>query len=116
MISAESDICTFSLRAIHFKSSHVFATGLFTAGTRPHYLQKLYDSAAPTPVHTIRQLDRFRRDGTRSSKFFVCTPVLTGKKRRYKKIDLEIETRKVRVTRNKGTLFTFRGVETFYLP
>lgn len=93
--TAESDICTFSLRTIHFKSSHPITNGLFTSSTRPKALQKIYENAVPTPVHTIRQLDRFRRDGNRSSKFFICTPVLGGGKKKYKKIDLEIETRKV---------------------
>lgn len=95
-VSAESDICTFSLRTVHFISSHPLTTGLFTSASRPKPLQKLYESAAPTPVHTIRQLDQFRRDGTRSSKYFVCTPILSRKKKKCKKIDLEIETRKVR--------------------
>ncbi|XP_072385724.1 uncharacterized protein gukh isoform X2 [Diabrotica undecimpunctata] len=41
----------------------------------------------------MRQLDRWRRDGHRSSKFFVCTPVLGSKRRKIRtKVDIDIET------------------------
>nr|CAH7731368.1 unnamed protein product [Callosobruchus chinensis] len=50
--------------------------------------------AGTGPVAAVRQLDRWRRDGQRSSGFFVCTPVLQAKRRRMRaKVDIEIETR-----------------------
>ncbi|KAK9875179.1 hypothetical protein WA026_005970 [Henosepilachna vigintioctopunctata] len=42
----------------------------------------------------MRQLDRWRRDGHRSSRFFMCTPVLGQRRKRIKcNGDIEIETR-----------------------
>lgn len=64
--------------------------------SRPEALKQLYEQAAKTPIGAMRQLDRWRRDGCRSSKFFVCTPVLEQKRRKIRnKIDIDIETRMV---------------------
>ncbi|XP_045467782.1 uncharacterized protein LOC123676115 isoform X2 [Harmonia axyridis] len=94
LVIPESDICTFALRKTHFSSNHNFAENLFCAETRPAALKALYSSAAKTPVTTMRQLDRWRRDGHRSSRFFLCTPVLGQKRKRIKcNIDIDIETR-----------------------
>ncbi|XP_044756787.1 uncharacterized protein LOC123315236 [Coccinella septempunctata] len=90
----ESDICTFALRKNHFSSQQNFSGNLFCADSRPAALKALYSSAAKTPVTTMRQLDRWRRDGHRSSRFFMCTPVLGQRRKRIKcNVDIEIETR-----------------------
>ncbi|KAL3277054.1 hypothetical protein HHI36_012415 [Cryptolaemus montrouzieri] len=90
----ESDICTFALRKDHFTRKQEFASNLFSIETRPASLKALYSSASKTPVAVMRQLDRWRRDGHRSSRFFMCTPVLGQKRKRIKcNGDIEIETR-----------------------
>lgn len=69
---------------------------LFNAETRPSSVQILYEAASKTPVHLMRQMDRWRRDGHRSSRFFLCTPVLGAKRRKIKsKLNIDIETRVV---------------------
>ncbi|CAH1165564.1 unnamed protein product [Phyllotreta striolata] len=89
----ESDIASFASLKNHYKAERPFECGLFTPDTRPSALRRLYDTAAKTPVDVMRQLDRWRRDGCRSSRFFVCTPVLGAKRRRVRnKIDIDIET------------------------
>ncbi|XP_071055598.1 uncharacterized protein [Onthophagus taurus] len=88
----ESDISTFALLKKHYSSKYDVTTNLFSAETRPSAVRDLYEAAAKTPVHLMRQMDKWRRDGHRSSKFFLCTPVL-GRKRRIKtKVDIDIET------------------------
>ncbi|KAJ8973516.1 hypothetical protein NQ317_000444 [Molorchus minor] len=95
----ESDICTFALTKNHYASKHEFDTNLFSSENRPATLQALYDAATKTPVHLMRQLDRWRHDGHRTSRFFVCTPVLGAKRRKIRsRVDIDIETRMVRVT------------------
>jgi len=99
--TAESDITTFSLRKEHFSSGKDVAVtkNLFAVETRPESVQRLYEAAAKTPVHVMRQLDRYRRDGRRSSRYFLCTPILGGERRSVAKIkhkpDIDIETRRV---------------------
>lgn len=96
LFSAESDICTFALQKNHYAAKCNPDTNLFTASTRPQALQSLYEAATKTPVHLMRQLDRWRRDGHRSSRFFLCTPVLGNKRRKIRnKVDIDIETRMV---------------------
>ncbi|KAF5307346.1 hypothetical protein FQR65_LT07063 [Abscondita terminalis] len=90
----ESDICTFSRLKEHYVTNHATSTNLFTADTRPNAVRSLYEAAAKTPISIMRQMDRWRRDGHRSSKFFVCTPVLGARRRKIRnKIDIDIETR-----------------------
>ncbi|XP_018318465.1 Nance-Horan syndrome protein [Agrilus planipennis] len=90
----ESDISTFALLKNHYARRQQVDSNLFSVTTRPNAVQALYDAAAKTPVHVIRQMDRWRRNGTRSSRFFVCTPVLGQRRKKIKgKIDIEIETR-----------------------
>ncbi|KAF2882237.1 hypothetical protein ILUMI_23930 [Ignelater luminosus] len=89
-----SDICTFALLKEHYKAQHDLATNLFNASTRPSAVQALYEAAAKTPIPLMRQMDRWRRDGHRSSRFFVCTPVLGARRRKIRsKVDIDIETR-----------------------
>lgn len=103
--SAESDIATFALIKDHYTAKHHFETNLFAPDTRPIALKVLYDAATKTPVHLMRQLDRWRRDGHRSSRFFLCTPVL-GRKGKFKsKVDIEIETRMVSKQKQISSLF-----------
>ncbi|KAF5300070.1 hypothetical protein FQA39_LY11262 [Lamprigera yunnana] len=85
----ESDICTFSRLKEHYKINHAVSTNLFDAATRPKAVQTLYEAAAKTPITIIRQMDRWRRDGHRCSKFFVCTPVLGARRRKIRNIDIE---------------------------
>jgi hypothetical protein len=95
-VAAESDICTFAVLKQHYAAKCDPDTNLFTAETRPRALQALYEAATKTPVHLMRQLDRWRRDGHRSSRFFLCTPVLGNKRRKIRnKVDIDIETRMV---------------------
>lgn len=100
-VAAESDITTFSLRTEHFSSCEdVAATkNLFAVETRPESVHRLYEAAAKTPVHVMRQLDRYRRDGRRSSRYFLCTPILGGERRSVARIKhkpgIDIETRMV---------------------
>lgn len=95
-VSAESDICTFALLKTHYASKHDFSTSLFSSDSRPRALRELYDAASKTPVHLMRQMDRWRRDGHRSSRFFLCTPVLGARRKRIKNaVDIDIETRMV---------------------
>ncbi|KAJ8917169.1 hypothetical protein NQ315_012661 [Exocentrus adspersus] len=90
----ESDICSFALLKDHYASKHEPDTKLFLPETRPAALRALYDAATKTPVHLMRQLDRWRRDGHRTSRFFLCTPVLGAKRKRIRgNIDIDIETR-----------------------
>ncbi|KAJ4433900.1 hypothetical protein ANN_16213 [Periplaneta americana] len=97
----ESDITSFSLRTEHFSScTDVAATkNLFCSSTRSEAVRRLYEAAAKTPVHVMRQLDRYRRDGRRSSRYFLCTPVLGGERRSVAKIKhrpgIDIETRMI---------------------
>lgn len=96
-LTAESDIATFALLKDHYTAQHPFDTNLFAPETRPVALKALYDAATKNPVHLMRQLDRWRRDGHRSSRFFLCTPVLGRRKNIRSKIDIEIETRMVSI-------------------
>ncbi|CAH0552480.1 unnamed protein product, partial [Brassicogethes aeneus] len=89
-VLAEGDICSFATLKEHYKRPQNFQTELFSAKTRPNALNNIYDAAVKTPVHVMRQLDRWRRDGHRSSRFFLCTPILGKKIRR--KVNIEIET------------------------
>ncbi|CAH2012247.1 unnamed protein product [Acanthoscelides obtectus] len=94
----EGDICQFAALKSHYQSRKCPAKdeglSLFTAANRPRALSALYAAATTGPVAAVRQLDRWRRDGQRSSGFFVCTPVLQAKRRRMRqKVDIEIETR-----------------------
>ncbi|XP_030764798.1 uncharacterized protein LOC115889022 isoform X2 [Sitophilus oryzae] len=89
-----SDICSFAQTKEHYAAKHPMDTNLFSVDSRPQALKALYEAASRTPVHAMRQLDRWRRDGHRSSKFFVCTPVLGAKRRKMReRIDIDIETR-----------------------
>ncbi|XP_031336241.1 uncharacterized protein LOC116165717 [Photinus pyralis] len=89
-----SDICTFSRLKEHYKTNHVASTNLFNTDTRPTAVQQLYEAAAKTPIPLMRQMDRWRRDGHRSSKFFVCTPVLGERRKKIRtRVDIDIETR-----------------------
>ncbi|ERL87162.1 hypothetical protein D910_04562 [Dendroctonus ponderosae] len=91
---AVGDICSFAQTKEHYAAKHPLDTNLFGADTRPDSLKALYEAATKTPVHAMRQLDRWRRDGHRSSRFFVCTPVLGAKRRKIRaKVNIEIETR-----------------------
>ncbi|KAL1509390.1 hypothetical protein ABEB36_004141 [Hypothenemus hampei] len=88
------DICSFAQTKEHYVAKQSMNTNLFGVETRPEALRILYEAATKTPVHAMRQLDRWRRDGHRSSKFFVCTPVLGAKRRKIRgKVDIDIETR-----------------------
>jgi hypothetical protein len=77
------------------------AKNLFAVGTRPESVWRLYEAAAKTPVHVMRQLDRYRTDGRRSSRYFLCTPILGGERRAVAKIKhkpgIDIETRMVSI-------------------
>ncbi|CAH1155016.1 unnamed protein product [Phaedon cochleariae] len=93
----ESDICTFAARTRHYTAPQPpTASALFAPDTRPAALATLYAAAAATPVPAMRQLDRWRRDGRRSSGFFLCTPVLGGGRKRRAGgkvgVDIDIET------------------------
>ncbi|XP_057663117.1 serine-rich adhesin for platelets isoform X1 [Diorhabda carinulata] len=89
----ESDIASFAVFKNHFTAKQPLVTNLFVPDTRPTALRTLYETATKTPVHLMRQLDRWRRDGFRSSRFFVCTPVLGAKRRKIRtKVDIDIET------------------------
>lgn len=101
IFTAESDISTFALLKDHYKATHTIDSNLFSVETRPTALKTLYESATKTPVHVMRQLDRWRRDGHRSSRFFLCTPVLGAKRRKIKNVDIDIETHMVRHKDNK---------------
>ncbi|XP_076258786.1 NHS actin remodeling regulator GUK-holder isoform X3 [Rhynchophorus ferrugineus] len=88
------DICSFAQTKEHYAAKHQMDTSLFGPESRPQALKLLYEAASKTPVHAMRQLDRWRRDGHRSSKFFVCTPVLGARRRKIRgKVDIDIETR-----------------------
>ncbi|XP_066153154.1 actin remodeling regulator NHS [Euwallacea fornicatus] len=88
------DICSFAQTKEHYAAKHPLDINLFGVETRPNALKSLYEAANKTPVHAMRQLDRWRRDGHRSSRFFVCTPILGAKRRRIRgKVDIDIETR-----------------------
>lgn len=91
----ESDLTIFSSRKEHFEGKQCVDKALFTADSRPVALRRLYEAAAPTPLPVVRQLDRYRRDGLRSSRFFAVTPVLAGKRRARptRANDIDIETR-----------------------
>lgn len=105
--TAVSDICTFAHRKHHYEAKQTITTNLFNANTRPIALKQLYDGATKTPVHLMRQMDRWRRDGHRTSRFFLCTPVLGAKRRKIRnRIDIDIETRTVSyLKRNINGLF-----------
>nr|CAD7427017.1 unnamed protein product [Timema monikensis] len=96
---SESDICAFSQREVHYQSPPLEACSarLFGADSRPECVRRLYAAAARTPVPAMRQLDRYRRDGHRSSRYFMCTPVLGGARRKIRTTDIDIETRKAGV-------------------
>ncbi|XP_018561614.2 uncharacterized protein LOC108903802 isoform X1 [Anoplophora glabripennis] len=90
----ESDICSFALLKNHYAAKQQPDVGLFRPETRPAALEALYNAATKTPVHLMRQLDRWRRDGHRTSRFFLCTPVLGAKRRKIRSnVDIDIETR-----------------------
>lgn len=89
----EGDLTHFASRSQNFSSSHPITRALFTADTRPQSVRNLYESAGPTPVAVMRLMDRYRRDGIRSSKFFSVTPVLGASRRKPRTDDIDIETR-----------------------
>ncbi|KAI4459646.1 wasp-1 [Holotrichia oblita] len=91
---AESDICSFAQLKKHYAANYEVTTNLFAATNRPRPVQALYEAAAKTPIHLMRQMDKWRRDGHRSSRFFLCTPVLGARRRKIRsKVDIDIETR-----------------------
>lgn len=95
-VLAEGDICSFAQQKTHYTSKHEFSTNLFSSSSRSSALKELYEAAAKTPVHLMRQMDRWRRDGHRSSRFFLCTPVLGAKRKKIRNmVDIDIETRMV---------------------
>lgn len=109
IVSAESDICTFAARTVHFKSSNEPAKSLFTASTRPKALTELYDAAV---VVAVRSLDALRRQDGSSMDMFLCTPVL-GKRKKLLQRDqsLDIESRKVMPSAAlKPTFYTHKGL------
>ncbi|KRT81196.1 hypothetical protein AMK59_6145, partial [Oryctes borbonicus] len=90
----ESDICSFAQLKTHYAANHELTTNLFSATNRPRPVQALYEAAAKTPIHLMRQMDKWRRDGHRSSRFFLCTPVLGARRRKIRsRVDIDIETR-----------------------
>ncbi|GJQ84280.1 hypothetical protein Trydic_g5221 [Trypoxylus dichotomus] len=91
---AESDICSFAQLKTHYAANQELTTSLFSAGNRPRPVQALYEAAAKTPIHLMRQMDKWRRDGHRSSRYFLCTPVLGARRRKIRsRVDIDIETR-----------------------
>jgi len=76
------------------------STSLFTPETRSNAVKELYDAAAKTPVTDLCEMDRILgHEDYRSSDIFLCTPVLGQTRRKMKtNIDVEIETRLVRIT------------------
>ncbi|XP_043243745.1 proline-rich protein 36-like [Amphibalanus amphitrite] len=89
----ESDLCTFSQRTHHFSSvQEAPDRDMFTAASRPSAIRRLYRRAVLSPVTVLRQLDTFRNDGLRSSKFFSCTP--TYRPAAERAVPLDIETRR----------------------
>lgn len=95
MSTAESDLDSFCRRSQHYAAKRELSTCLFSADTRPPAVQRLYEAAGATPVPVMRELDRLRRDGKRSSRIFMCTPVLGGPRRKRRLQLAEIETSKV---------------------
>lgn len=115
-VSAESDINTFALLRDHYVQKHEISTGLFTTSSRTRSVRALYQAAAKTPVHAMRQMDRWRRDGHRTSRYFLCTPVLGSKRRkiREKNDNIDIETRLVSVFFFNLLLFLYSSY--FFVP
>ncbi|XP_063608563.1 uncharacterized protein LOC134782819 [Penaeus indicus] len=105
-VQAEGDLRSFSERREHFRSRDP-ASGqeLFTQESRPPELVQLYRDATETPIHIMREIDQLRDDGIRSSRFFMCEPVLGDslKKEKLRKLNLDIETRRLGTgARGKG--------------
>ena len=59
-ISAESDLTTFSERTQHHSTDYGQDRLLFTADSRPSFIERLYQEAVQNPVVVLRQLDLFR--------------------------------------------------------
>ncbi|ROT73096.1 hypothetical protein C7M84_008484 [Penaeus vannamei] len=104
-LEAEGDLRSFSERREHFRSRDP-ASGqeLFTQESRPPELVQLYRDATETPIHIMREIDQLRDDGIRSSRFFLCEPVLGDslKKEKLRKLNLDIETRRGTGAGGKG--------------
>uniref|UniRef100_T1J3H4 Uncharacterized protein n=1 Tax=Strigamia maritima TaxID=126957 RepID=T1J3H4_STRMM len=81
------DLTKFSLVKEHYVASQPAENKLFLRENRPLSVQLWYDAASVSPVHIMRQIDKFREDGCRTSKYFICVPV-------FKDNHLEIETRR----------------------
>ncbi|XP_045614162.2 actin remodeling regulator NHS isoform X1 [Procambarus clarkii] len=92
----EGDLRSFSERAHHYHHTAASDTHLFTLASRPEEVLALYHHASLTPLHIMREIDQLRDDGVRSSRYFVCEPVLGDslKKEKLRKLNLDIETRR----------------------
>ncbi|KAK8399091.1 hypothetical protein O3P69_004272 [Scylla paramamosain] len=92
----EGDLRSFSERQDHYHHTDQATADLFTETSRPPALRSLYDKAHQTPVHIMREIDQLRDDGIRSSRYFLCEPVLGDslKKEKLRKLNLDIETRR----------------------
>ncbi|XP_037083586.1 Nance-Horan syndrome protein-like, partial [Pollicipes pollicipes] len=91
VIVPESDLTVFSERTHHHTTEYGQCRSLFSADSRPAVIRRLYEQAVLNPVVVLRQLDLFRSDGMRSSKFFTCTPTYQSQLER---LPLDIETRR----------------------
>lgn len=89
-----SDLTTFSHIRDHFTSKQLLDDNLFPENSRPLCVEVLYNNSLVSPVHIMREIDPLRQDGRRTSKYFMCTPVLGDDKKRQSNIDLEIELRR----------------------
>lgn len=90
----------------HYKTDYAITTNLFTVDSRTDTLRKMYENAAKTPVPAIEEMDEIlgQRD-RRSSDAFICTPILGQLRRKMKNnIDIEIETRMVKIFFSKNDL------------
>ncbi|XP_071550761.1 uncharacterized protein [Panulirus ornatus] len=92
----EGDLRSFSERQDHYRHTDHANDDLFARDSRPAELLALYHDATLTPVHIMREIDELRDDGLRSSRYFLCEPVLGDslKKEKLRKLNLDIETRR----------------------
>lgn len=75
----------------HYVSSHPLDKNVFVGSTRPEVVRRLYRAAVVTPVCLMRQIDPYRQDGRRCSKYFMCLPFFKDVKVNF---DVEIEMRR----------------------
>lgn len=103
-IIAVGDLNKFIQREHNYRSRCELDVNMFVPDTRPPCITSAYEKSCTTPVHLIRAIDSFRKDGRNGSTIFVCQPVFSDVKKKITFMD--IETQKVSLESNHTASMT----------